>query len=78
MAVYRACKVNLIKYSKIITASFPSAGFPNVTMAPDSSQGPIVVNQDPVTQAILSESITEPQVMCCPYSHQAFFEIVLW
>lgn len=55
--------------------SFPSAGFPNVTMAPDSSQGPIVVNQDPDAQAVLSESIMEPQVIYCPYSHHAYVEI---
>ena len=54
---------------------FPSAGFPNVTMAPDSSQGPIVVNQDPVTQAILSESVIEPQVTCFTHSHNAHAEI---
>lgn len=47
---------------------FLSAGFPNITMAPDSSQGPIVVNQDPVAKAILSESVVEPQVIC---SHTA-------
>lgn len=57
--------------------SFPSAGFPNVTIAPDSSQGPIVVNQDPVTQAILSESVMEPQVICCLHSHHAYGEIKL-
>ncbi|XP_007516385.2 spindle and centriole-associated protein 1 isoform X3 [Erinaceus europaeus] len=36
-------------------------GFPNVTMAPDSSQGPIVVNQDPVTQVpvMASQALNE-------------------
>lgn len=43
----------------------PSAGFPNVTMAPDSSQSPIGVIQDPVTQTTLNESLIEPQVMHC-------------
>ncbi|KAL2805095.1 spindle and centriole-associated protein 1 [Daubentonia madagascariensis] len=38
-------------------------GFPNVTMAPDSSQGPIVVNQDPITQEIFNESVIEPQAL---------------
>ncbi|XP_008053661.1 spindle and centriole-associated protein 1 [Carlito syrichta] len=38
-------------------------GFPNITLAPDSSQGPIVVNQDPVTQSVLNESVTEPQAL---------------
>ena len=36
-------------------------GFLNVTVAPDSSQGPFVVNQDSVTQATLGESVLEPQ-----------------
>ncbi|KAL6038571.1 hypothetical protein STEG23_023230, partial [Scotinomys teguina] len=36
-------------------------GFPNVTMAPDSSQSPIGVNQDPATQSALNESLIEPQ-----------------
>ncbi|XP_028608270.1 spindle and centriole-associated protein 1 [Grammomys surdaster] len=38
-------------------------GFPNVTMAPDSSQRPIGINQDPVTPSILNESIIEPQAL---------------
>ncbi|XP_054536878.1 spindle and centriole-associated protein 1 isoform X4 [Pan troglodytes] len=38
-------------------------GFPNVTVAPDSSQGPIVVNQDPITQSIFNESVIEPQAL---------------
>ncbi|XP_023573429.1 spindle and centriole-associated protein 1 isoform X2 [Octodon degus] len=38
-------------------------GFPNVTMAPDPSHGPIMVNQDPVTQAVLHESVLEPQAL---------------
>ncbi|XP_037691502.1 spindle and centriole-associated protein 1 isoform X2 [Choloepus didactylus] len=38
-------------------------GFPNVTVAPDSSQGPIVANQDPVTQSILCESAVDPQAL---------------
>lgn len=53
-------------------------------MAPDSSQGPIVLNQDPVTQAILDDSAVEPQVMCSAYFQNAHAEIkfklmqVLW
>ncbi|XP_045641128.1 spindle and centriole-associated protein 1 isoform X3 [Ursus americanus] len=56
---------HLMAEAKDLFVDFPRrrTGFPNVTMAPDSSQGPIVVNQDPVTQAILSESITEPQAL---------------
>ncbi|XP_055481116.1 spindle and centriole-associated protein 1 isoform X1 [Psammomys obesus] len=38
-------------------------GFPNVTMAPDSSQRPTGVNQDPVTQSLFNESVTEPQAL---------------
>ncbi|XP_051005934.1 spindle and centriole-associated protein 1 [Acomys russatus] len=38
-------------------------GFPNVTMAPDSCQSPIGVNQDPVTQSTLNESVIEPQAL---------------
>ncbi|XP_009198259.1 spindle and centriole-associated protein 1 isoform X2 [Papio anubis] len=38
-------------------------GFPNITVAPDSSQGPIVVNQDPVTQSVFNESVIEPQAL---------------
>lgn len=77
MAMCIACKVNLTQWSKIIITYFSSAGFPNITVAPDSSQGPIVVNQDPVTQAILSESVIESKVMCCPHSHHAYVEIKL-
>ncbi|KAF3827556.1 hypothetical protein GH733_003042, partial [Mirounga leonina] len=54
---------HLMAEAKDLFVDFPRrrTGFPNVTMAPDSSQGPILVNQDPVTQAILNESIMEPQ-----------------
>nr|XP_012319427.1 spindle and centriole-associated protein 1 isoform X2 [Aotus nancymaae] len=38
-------------------------GFPNITMAPDSSQSPIMVNQDPITQPIFNESVIEPQAL---------------
>ncbi|XP_052014195.1 spindle and centriole-associated protein 1 isoform X2 [Apodemus sylvaticus] len=38
-------------------------GFPNVTMAPDSSQSRIGINQDPVTQPVLNESVIEPQAL---------------
>ncbi|XP_075819461.1 spindle and centriole-associated protein 1 isoform X1 [Microtus pennsylvanicus] len=38
-------------------------GFPNVTMAPDSSQSPIGVIQDPVAQTTLNESLIEPQAL---------------
>ncbi|XP_013370568.1 PREDICTED: spindle and centriole-associated protein 1 isoform X2 [Chinchilla lanigera] len=38
-------------------------GFPNVTMAPDSSHGPIGVNQDPIARSILNESVLEPQAL---------------
>ena len=58
-------------------AHFPSAGFPNVTMAPESSQSPTVVSQDPVTLAIRSESVIEPQVMCFAHSHNAHAKIKL-
>ncbi|XP_026960699.1 spindle and centriole-associated protein 1 isoform X2 [Sagmatias obliquidens] len=56
---------HLMATAKDLFVGFPRrrTGFPNVTMAPDSSQGPIVVNQDPVTQAILSESVIEPQAL---------------
>ncbi|XP_074187923.1 spindle and centriole-associated protein 1 isoform X5 [Rhinolophus sinicus] len=56
---------NLMAAAKDLFVDFPRrrTGFPNVTMAPNSSQGPIVVNQDPVTQAILSESVVEPQAL---------------
>ncbi|KAK2509623.1 hypothetical protein MC885_015703 [Smutsia gigantea] len=54
---------HLMAAAKDLFVDFPRrrTGFPNVTMAPDSSQGPTMVNQDPVTQAILSESVLEPQ-----------------
>ncbi|XP_021548049.1 spindle and centriole-associated protein 1 isoform X2 [Neomonachus schauinslandi] len=56
---------HLMAEAKDLFVDFPRrrTGFPNVTMAPDSSQGPILVNQDPVTQAILNESIMEPQAL---------------
>ncbi|XP_073087775.1 spindle and centriole-associated protein 1 isoform X2 [Manis javanica] len=56
---------HLMAAAKDLFVDFPRrrTGFPNVTMAPDSSQGPIVVNQDPVTQAILSESVLVPQAL---------------
>ncbi|KAM5276589.1 spindle and centriole-associated protein 1 isoform 1-T4 [Hipposideros larvatus] len=56
---------NLMAAAKHLFVDFPRrrTGFPNVTMAPDSSQGPIVVHQDPVTQAIHSESVVEPQAL---------------
>ncbi|XP_059866630.1 spindle and centriole-associated protein 1 isoform X2 [Delphinus delphis] len=56
---------HLMATAKDLFVDFPRrrTGFPNVTMAPDSSQGPIVVNQDPVTPAILSESVIEPQAL---------------
>ncbi|KAM5281906.1 spindle and centriole-associated protein 1 [Ctenodactylus gundi] len=38
-------------------------GFPNVTVAPDSSQGPILVNQDPLTQSLPREPVMESQVL---------------
>lgn len=74
MAVYSACEFTLLNKTKPLWY-FSSAGFPNVTMAPDSSQGPIVINQDPVTQAILSESVMEPQVISSAYSQNAHAEI---
>lgn len=56
---------HLMTAAKDLFADFPRrrTGFPNVTVAPDSSQGPIVINEDPVTQAILSESVMEPQAL---------------
>ncbi|XP_045707949.1 spindle and centriole-associated protein 1 [Phyllostomus hastatus] len=56
---------HLMAAAKDLFVDFPRrrAGFPNVTVAPDSSQGPIVVNQDPVTQAILGKSVVEPQAL---------------
>lgn len=56
---------NLMAAAKHLFVDVPRrrTGFPNVTMAPDSSQGSIMVNQDPVTQAILSESVVEPQAL---------------
>uniref|UniRef100_A0A8C3YLN2 Spindle and centriole-associated protein 1 n=1 Tax=Catagonus wagneri TaxID=51154 RepID=A0A8C3YLN2_9CETA len=56
---------HLMATAKDLFVDFPRrrTGFPNVTMAPDSSQGPIVVNQDPVAKAILSESVVDPQAL---------------
>ncbi|XP_014400867.1 PREDICTED: spindle and centriole-associated protein 1 [Myotis brandtii] len=56
---------HLIAATKDLFVDFPRrrTGFPNVTVAPDSSQGPIVLNQDPVTQAILGDSVVEPQAL---------------
>nr|XP_004672374.2 spindle and centriole-associated protein 1 isoform X1 [Jaculus jaculus] len=56
---------HLMATAKDLFVDFPRrrTGFPNVTMAPDSSQGPIVVNPDPVTQSILHESAIEPQAL---------------
>uniref|UniRef100_A0A2K6ER20 Spindle and centriole-associated protein 1 n=1 Tax=Propithecus coquereli TaxID=379532 RepID=A0A2K6ER20_PROCO len=56
---------HLMAAAKDLFVDFPRrrTGFPNITMAPDSSQGPIVVNQDPITQAILNESVIEPQAL---------------
>ncbi|KAM4889184.1 spindle and centriole-associated protein 1 isoform 2-T2 [Thomomys bottae] len=43
---------HLIAEAKDLFVDVPRrrTGFPNVTMAPDSSEGPIVVNQDPVVE----------------------------
>ncbi|KAM6162095.1 spindle and centriole-associated protein 1 [Erethizon dorsatum] len=49
--------------SLFVDAPCRRTGFPNVTMAPDSSHRPIVVNQDPITQSILNESVLEPQAL---------------
>ncbi|XP_004675271.1 PREDICTED: spindle and centriole-associated protein 1 isoform X2 [Condylura cristata] len=56
---------HLMAATKDLFVDFPRrrTGFPNVTMAPNSSQGPIMVNQDPVTQSIFTESDTEPQAL---------------
>ncbi|XP_007945627.1 spindle and centriole-associated protein 1 [Orycteropus afer afer] len=56
---------HLMTAAKDLFVDFPRrrTGFPNVTMAPDSSHSPIVVNQDPVTQSILSESVIDPQAL---------------
>ncbi|XP_045396221.1 spindle and centriole-associated protein 1 isoform X2 [Lemur catta] len=56
---------HLMAAAKDLFVDFPRrrTGFPNITMAPDSSQGPIMVNQDPITQAILNESVIEPQAL---------------
>ncbi|XP_077627978.1 spindle and centriole-associated protein 1 isoform X2 [Crocuta crocuta] len=56
---------HLMAEAKDLFVDFPRrrTGFPNITVAPDSSQGPIVVNQDPVTQAILSESVIESKAL---------------
>ncbi|KAM6225227.1 spindle and centriole-associated protein 1 [Rhynchocyon petersi] len=55
----------LMAAAKDLFVDFPRrrTGFPNVTVAPDSSQGPIVVNRDPVTQSIMSESVIDPQAL---------------
>ncbi|XP_069886327.1 spindle and centriole-associated protein 1 isoform X1 [Dipodomys merriami] len=51
---------HLIAEAKDLFVDVPRrrTGFPNVTMAPDSSEGPIVVNQDPVVQSVI-----EPQAL---------------
>uniref|UniRef100_A0A4W2HU60 Spindle and centriole-associated protein 1 n=1 Tax=Bos indicus x Bos taurus TaxID=30522 RepID=A0A4W2HU60_BOBOX len=56
---------HLMATAKGLFVDFPRrrTGFPNVTMAPESSQSPTVVSQDPVTQAIRSESVIEPQAL---------------
>ncbi|XP_040836407.1 spindle and centriole-associated protein 1 isoform X1 [Ochotona curzoniae] len=54
---------NLMAVAKDLFAPRRRTGFPNVTMAPDSSQGPIVVNQDPITQSNLDECLIEPQAL---------------
>lgn len=56
---------NLMAAAKGLFADVPRkrTGFPNVTMAPDSSQSPIGVNQDPGTQSALNESLIEPQAL---------------
>uniref|UniRef100_A0A8C6E6K8 Spindle and centriole-associated protein 1 n=1 Tax=Moschus moschiferus TaxID=68415 RepID=A0A8C6E6K8_MOSMO len=56
---------HLMATAKELFVDFPRrrTGFPNVTMAPESSQSPIVVSQDPATQAIRSESVIEPQAL---------------
>ncbi|XP_066890728.1 spindle and centriole-associated protein 1 isoform X4 [Kogia breviceps] len=63
---------HLMATAKDLFVAFPRrrTGFPNVTMAPGSSQGPIVVNQDPVTRAILGESVIEPQALNEVDDHQ--------
>ncbi|XP_006864240.1 PREDICTED: spindle and centriole-associated protein 1 [Chrysochloris asiatica] len=56
---------HLMAAAKDLFVDFPRrhTGFPNVTMAPDSSQNPIILNRDPVTQSILSESVIDPQAL---------------
>ncbi|XP_055424167.1 spindle and centriole-associated protein 1 isoform X1 [Bubalus kerabau] len=56
---------HLMAAAKGLFVDFPRrrTGFPNVTMAPESSQSPTVVSQDPVTQAIRGESVIEPQAL---------------
>ncbi|XP_045142119.1 spindle and centriole-associated protein 1 isoform X3 [Echinops telfairi] len=56
---------HLMAAAKDLFVDFPRrrTGFPNVTMAPDSSQNPIAVNRDPVTEALLSESVIDPQAL---------------
>ncbi|XP_063081053.1 spindle and centriole-associated protein 1 isoform X2 [Cavia porcellus] len=46
-----------------VDAPCKRTGFPNVTMAPDSSHGPVAVDQDPTTQSMLNESVLESQVL---------------
>ncbi|XP_020033796.2 spindle and centriole-associated protein 1 isoform X2 [Castor canadensis] len=56
---------HLMVAAKDLFVDFPRrrTGFPNVTMAPDSSQGSIMVNQDPITQSVFNESVIEPQAL---------------
>lgn len=56
---------HLMATTKDLFVDFPRrrTGFPNVTMAPESSQSPTVVSQDPVTQAVRSKSVIEPQAL---------------
>nr|BAC33458.1 unnamed protein product [Mus musculus] len=56
---------HLMAAAKGLFADVPRkrTGFPNVTRAPDSSQSHTGINQDPVTQSILNESIIEPQAL---------------
>ncbi|XP_075398638.1 spindle and centriole-associated protein 1 isoform X2 [Tenrec ecaudatus] len=56
---------HLMAAAKDLFVDFPRrrTGFPNVTMAPDSSQTPFALHRDPVTQALLSESVIDPQAL---------------
>lgn len=66
---YRNSEASSSRRNKIVmTCVCSSAGFPNVTRAPDSSQSHTGINQDPVTQSILNESIIEPQVVHCTHN----------